>query len=157
MPDHNQTIDAAIEDAREISQSMGERFTTPRENVLRFLLARQLPQKAYEIIENISISDKSAKPPTIYRALDFLCRIGLVHKIESEASYFVCSHKNHCEHETHVPLVLICQTCNQVIERHIHKIENLISTAANEENFKISKTLIEAHGVCADCNKKKQL
>lgn len=153
MPDKSKDIETLIEDARLMSLELGERFTAPRENVLRFLLAKQMPQKAYEIIENISIADKSAKPPTIYRALDFLCRIGLVHKIESDASYFVCSHKNQCEHDSHIPLVLICRKCNQVIERHIHQIENLIFDAANEDGFNVDRILIEAHGICGDCRK----
>ncbi len=146
-------IESQIEAARQLSLAQGERFTLPREQVFRFLLSHSVPQKAYEIIENISISDKSAKPPTIYRALEFLCRLGLVHKIESDASYFVCSHKNHCDQETHTPLVLICQFCNKVFERHIHAIENQIIAAANENDFLVTKTVIEAHGQCETCRK----
>lgn len=145
------SIETKIDEARELSNSLGEKFTLPRETVFRFLLNNSVPQKAYEIIEKISISDKNAKPPTIYRALDFLCRLGLIHKIESDATYFVCSHRTQCHHETHVPLVLICQKCNQVIERHIYKIESLIAASAANDGFILNKTLIEVHGICKSC------
>ena len=88
----NDAYNLAIEKAEKI----GERFTEPRKLVFQSLMNAKGPQKAYDIIDYVSLqSDKTTKPPTVYRALDFLCRIGIVHKIESDSNYSICSNNDH--------------------------------------------------------------
>lgn len=148
---NNIELEAAIKNAETISINAGERFTNPRRLVLECLLKCSNPQKAYDILSAISSNDRSVKPPTVYRALDFLTRLGIIHKIESDATYFVCSHANHCDHETHVPLFLICNDCGNVIENHLIKIEELIANSAQKAGFKADKIVIEARGKCLKC------
>lgn len=146
-------IEKALLNAEELSIKFGERFTEPRRQVLESLLKANSPQKAYDILANLSSGDKNVKPPTVYRALDFLVRIGIIHKIESDATYFVCSHANHCDHETHVPLFLICRKCNQVTENHIFAIEELINKSAAGSGFQLERMVVEARGMCQNCTK----
>lgn len=64
-------------------------------------------KKAYDILKKIS---GNAKPPTVYRALNFLQTAGLAHKLNSQKTYVGCSHpltKPHCCH------FLICTKCGQ--------------------------------------------
>lgn len=144
-------IEAAIKNAEKISNDFGERFTEPRKKVLECLLSNPIPQKAYDILANISSHDKNVKPPTVYRALEFLTRIGIIHKIESDATYFICSHAKHCDHDTHVPLFLICNICGNVVENHLIKVEELIENSAKSLGFKTQKIVIEARGICSKC------
>ena len=148
---YKMNIEKELASAEAQSISIGERFTEPRKRVLRKLLEAGGPLKAYDIIGIIDDDNRPAKPPTIYRALEFLCRLGLVHKIESDSSYFVCSHHHHCEAETHVPLVMICKKCGKVFEDHISALEDIMSKAATLRGFNIQKMMIEAHGICAEC------
>lgn len=147
----NIEIEHALDSADAQSTAIGERFTAPRRKVMRKLLEAGAPLKAYDIIGIVDENNRPAKPPTIYRALEFLCRLGLVHKIESDSSYFVCSHHHHCEAQTHVPLVMICKKCGKVFEDHISALEDIMSKTANARGFSIQKMMIEAHGICADC------
>ncbi len=144
-------IEKEISAAEAQSSELGERFTAPRRMVFRKLLEAQKPIKAYDIIGIRDENDKPAKPPTIYRALEFLCRIGLVHKIESDSSYFACSHHHDCHSTSHLPLVMICQKCGNVFEDHIVAIENLIGETATKRGFKVAKMMLEAHGICKNC------
>lgn len=146
-------IEKELTDAEAQSLSLGERFTQPRRKVFRKLLEANGPLKAYDIIGIVDEDNRPAKPPTIYRALEFLCRLGLVHKIESDSSYFVCSHHKHCDADTHVPMVMICQKCGKVFEDHVIALEDIMGRTAGARGFNIQKMMIEAHGVCADCEK----
>ena len=68
----------------------GERLTAPRRRVLELLLAADAPMKAYDLIAAFGDRGEPAKPPTVYRALEFLERLGFAHRIESLNSYVPC-------------------------------------------------------------------
>jgi Fur family zinc uptake transcriptional regulator len=57
----------------------GERMTTARSRVLELLLSAGEPMKAYDLIARFGTDGVPAKPPTVYRSLEFLERHGLVH------------------------------------------------------------------------------
>jgi Fur family zinc uptake transcriptional regulator len=71
----------ALADADHRVQRAGERMTQPRRRALELLLEAGKPMKAYDLIANFGEDGKAAKPPTVYRALDFLSRQGLAHRI----------------------------------------------------------------------------
>lgn len=144
-------IEKELSAAEAQSLQLGERFTAPRRKVFRKLLEAQKPLKAYDIIGIVDENNSPAKPPTIYRALEFLCRLGLVHKIESDSSYFACSHHHHCQSNSHLPLVMICKKCGDVFEDHIIAIEDIIGQTATKRGFKVEKMMLEAHGLCSNC------
>lgn len=123
----------------------GERFTTPRRNVMGALLEHGKVAKAYDIIEMI---EQDVKPMTVYRALDFLSAQGLVHRIESMNAYAVCV-EDHCEHKD--SQYLICDTCEKIEELHNHKIDHLIADAVEQHGFTVHTKSIEIHGMCKDC------
>lgn len=150
-------IQKALSDAEVKSLKNGEKFTAPRKMVYKRLLEVGRPMKAYEILDTTDDNGKKSKPPTIYRALDFLTKSGLIHKIESDSSYFICSHSDVCEYSHHVPMVLICDNCKRVYEKHLVSVENIIKDAAVKSGFKIDKILLEAHGLCKLCSDLQQL
>ncbi len=45
---------------------------------------------AYDLLDLLREAEPQAKPPTVYRALDFLLEQGFVHKVESTNSYVLC-------------------------------------------------------------------
>ena len=105
------------------------------------------PKTAYEILEHIHKKDSSAKPATIYRALDFLCTNGFAHRIETDNTYIACDG----EESPHVAQFLICLKCKKAIEFHSHKATTEISKRANQEGFKITEEILEAKGFCQNC------
>ncbi len=42
------------------------------------------------LLDLLREAEPQAKPPTVYRALDFLLEQGFVHKVESTNSYVLC-------------------------------------------------------------------
>src|SRR5258705_11909391 len=67
-----------------------ERLTAPRKRVLELLLEANAPLKAYDLIAAFGENGEPAKPPTVYRALEFLERLGFAHRIESLNPYVPC-------------------------------------------------------------------
>ncbi|MGD9980849.1 MAG: transcriptional repressor [Hyphomonadaceae bacterium] len=137
---------AHIADAEKRCSEAGESLTPLRKRVLELLLDQHGPAKAYDLLPLID-ADKTSKPPTIYRALDFLVRMGLAHRIESLNAFVACD-VGACERST---IFLICEKCGGAEEFDAgHALVDL-SEAAKKDGFSIRRTMIEASGICAQC------
>src|SRR4051812_31927733 len=89
-----------------------ERLTLPRRRVLELLLGSDGPQKAYDLIAAFGETGEPAKPPTVYRALEFLERLGFAHRIESLNAYVPCRLAG----DSHRAAFLICDCCGAAEE-----------------------------------------
>lgn len=74
---------ALIEDAEKICRARGGRPTQQRRAVLARLLAAGRPLTAYELLDAIRPDDAAITPASIYRSLEFLVDMGLVHRLDS--------------------------------------------------------------------------
>ena len=142
-----QEVEAALEEAETLTQKRGQKLTRIRRKVLRLLLESPEPAKAYDLLSNLD-GEGSAKPPTIYRALDFLQNVGLAHKIESLNAYVACGHASH----SHSAVFLICDTCGGAEELHAVTTTNVIEAETKAAGFQISHAMVEAHGTCRACS-----
>lgn len=141
---------ALIQKAKDVCESKGARFTTIREKVFGLLADTDSGVGAYDLLEQLKITEPNAKPATIYRALDFLSEMGFIHKIESTNSFMLCHHFDH----THPVQLLICDNCGNVNELHSTIISHELNNQAQELGFTVSRQTIEAHGLCQKCNLK---
>jgi Fur family zinc uptake transcriptional regulator len=124
----------------------GERLTVPRKRVLELLLAAGQPVKAYDLIAAFGADGAPAKPPTVYRALDFLSRQGFAHRIESLNAYVACRR----EADGHAAAFLICDCCGATREIEPTGIGE-IQALAGSAGYALSGVTVEAHGLCGDC------
>lgn len=135
--------DAFLEEAEKITARQGQRLTKIRRKVLRLLLESNSPAKAYDLLEKLD-GEGAAKPPTIYRALDFLQETGLAHKIESLNAYVACGHAGHA----HSALFMICNQCGKAIELHADETAKVLEKETKHAGFKITTAVIEVRGDC---------
>jgi len=148
MSHHHDAHDhaASIVEAERRCEAAGETLTPLRRRVLDLLLQSEGPAKAYDLLPLID-AEKQAKPPTIYRALDFLVRMGLAHRIESLNAFMACG-IGACARST---IFLICEKCGGAEEFDAgHALVDL-TDAAKKDGFAINRTMIEASGVCSNC------
>jgi Fur family zinc uptake transcriptional regulator len=140
------TLEAALAAAERRCAQAGERLTAPRRRVLELLLEAGQPAKAYDLMAAYGAEGGPAKPPTVYRALEFLARLGLAHRVESLNAFVACR----LGEASHTAGFLICDCCGAARE-----IEPVASTevreAAAASGFALTGMTIEAHGLCADC------
>ena len=149
MPhDHSAAARAAqIEEAERRCGAAGESLTPLRRRVLELLLDHHGPAKAYDLLALLDGDKGAAKPPTIYRSLDFLVRLGLAHRIESLNAFIACD-VGACARST---IFLICEKCGATEEFDAgHALVDL-TDAAKRDGFSIHRTMIEASGLCSAC------
>ncbi|MBA3999558.1 Fur family transcriptional regulator [Brevundimonas sp.] len=139
-------VNAALGDAEARCVRRGERMTGPRRRVLELLLASGEPVKAYDLIAAYGADGQAAKPPTVYRALEFLERLGLAHRIASISAYVACSHGE----RAHAAAFLICDCCGAAVEVSPPAAAGL-SGPAEQNGYVLERVTIEGHGRCADC------
>ena len=137
-----------LAEAQSLCQKRGVRMTSQRAEVLRLMAEHYGAISAYDLLDKLRVSEPQAKPPTVYRALDFLLEQGFIHRVASNNSYVVCPH---FEHPSHTSVMLICDNCASVSERHAEGVEQLISTRARQAGFILRHSVIEAHGLCEKC------
>jgi Fur family zinc uptake transcriptional regulator len=144
----------ALEDrlarAEQICARRGAKLTDIRRNVLRLILESGEPVGAYALLDALRARHGSGKPPTIYRALDFLLAQGLVHRVE-RLNAFVSCHDDTGHHHHHAAQFLICRLCGRVTELEDTSAEDAILAAANAMGFRADKVVVEVEGTCRAC------
>jgi Fur family zinc uptake transcriptional regulator len=141
---HSQCVKTALQHAEDICRQAGTRLTDTRRQVLELLWQSHQPRKAYDLLADLGKIDPGAKPPTVYRALDFLQEMGLVHKVESLNAYIGCD-------STHAHQYLICKDCGTVTDIHDESLTKTVQAKAQSKGFRVDNTVIEIKGHCGRC------
>ena len=144
---HDSCINTALKEAQNICDQRDLRFTKIRKTVLSIIWESHKPMKAYDILDKITGMEFSAKPPTVYRALDFLLENGLIHKINSLNAYVGCPHP--LQHEQ--CYFIICSSCDEIEECCDKDITNAIEGVMAKNKFSHSNIAIEINGTCNNC------
>jgi Fur family zinc uptake transcriptional regulator len=138
-----------VKQIEEICSARGVRLTTQRKRVFELICESPKASSAYELLEDLKQSEPQAKPPTVYRALDFLLEQGFIHRVESTNSYIQCVSCNAHKHFSHL---LICDKCGSVIELQDDSLVALLAKNAEAHGFTINNHVIESHGTCQACS-----
>jgi Fur family zinc uptake transcriptional regulator len=125
----------------------GLRLTKWRKQVLDILLEDHRSLGAYDILERLGSGDERPKPPTAYRALDYLVEHGLAHRIEKLNAYVACSHPEKCDRAG----FMVCKLCHTVAEVECGGTEAGLLSAAATSGFAAEQSVIEIEGICATC------
>lgn len=140
-------METALEQAEKVCQENDARLTEVRKHVLELIWAGHEPVKAYDLLSDLQKSDPAAKPPTIYRALDFLLEQGLIHKLHRLNAYVGCAHPE----EKKPCFFLICTNCHAVTESYDDAYQKLIAKASKSYHFKPQAMTFEVEGLCQQC------
>lgn len=145
--DHSNCIVDMISAAETYSAAHKLQFTPVRRRVLEMLLEDHKALGAYDILERLVEEGKASQPPVAYRALEFLVKHGFVHKIERLNAYIACAHP----FESHSPAFMICRKCHAVAEASTALTKGRLNDAAVAAGFQIERTVLEAEGLCPQC------
>ena len=142
-PEH---VAESLREAEQLSARRGGKWTPLRERTLKLLLESGRPTKAYDVLQQLR-DDGGAKPPSVYRSLDFLIEMGLANRLATLNAFVACGHPTH----GHAPVFLICQSCGSAAELHagdsVRKLERDIESVS----FKMRGAVIEVSGICQQC------
>ena len=148
--DHQACISQAMADAHRICQESGARMTRLREQVLSLVWQSHRPLGAYDILDSLNAEGRKAAPPTVYRTLDFLQQMGLVHRIASLNAFVGCNQPDH----RHTGCFLICNQCHNVLEIEARSIHDAIQAESRDQGFHHAGAVVEVNGVCPACQDK---
>lgn len=141
-------LPAQLRIAEQICAQNGAQLTALRREVLELILKANAPLTAYQLLDQLKLTRKSAVPPTIYRSLEFLLENGLIHKIERLNAFVSCADADHQHADAQF---LICKRCGTVVELEDHDISAALAKAVSQHNFTPSRAVVEIDGLCAKC------
>ena len=127
---------------------LGERLTPARLAAYAEMLAHGGPLSAYELIAlSEKRQERKISPLTVYRHLNFLVRVGLVHRLESTQSFVACDHPEH----SHQSQYLLCSDCGHVDEVESQPLNTLLQKVAGQHRFQPHNAIVEIVGLCEEC------
>jgi len=145
--DHERCAHAALDEAARVCASQGARLTAVRRQVLELIWRSHAPIGAYDLLAALNGAGRKAAPPTVYRALEFLLRHGLIHRIESRNAYVGCALPS----RHHVGQFLICRACGNAAEIDDSAIARAIARSTASLGFAPERIAVEISGRCERC------
>lgn len=149
--DHQRCISAALNRAEELCANKNVRLTRIRKAVLQAIWQSHQPLGAYAIAENLNQgSNQRILAPSVYRAIEFLTNLGLIHRIASLNAYIGCPFPGN----NHSDLFLICRECGMAAECSAEGLNNQLNAIAEKAQFAPESQSLEIVGLCAQCQAK---
>ena len=135
----------------------GYRLTLTRESIIIVLNKTKEHLSVDEIYLEVKKIHSSAGLASVYRTLDVLTELGLVHKLEfgeGKARYELVSEKENHDNHHH----LICTTCSKIIhydelldeERAMSK--ETAKKLTEKYKFQIDRHNVQYFGICEKCS-----
>jgi len=103
---------------------------------------------AYHLLSELQ-KTRNIKPMTIYRSLNSLQKMGIVHKSNQSKTYFVC---NSAGKNKHNPAVAVCKKCEKTEELNPNIFSKLFTNIKTKEKYNFSNFEIEISTICQKCN-----
>ena len=146
--DHDRCINAALTRAKGLCQERNAKLTPTREAVLTILWQSHRPLGAYQVQEQLSkLLAKNIAPPTVYRAIEFLLGLGLIHRLPSLNAYIGCPFPS----SNHSNLFMICNQCGSAAEMTDAALNEVLQTTSDKANFVLQSQSVELFGHCPQC------
>ncbi|MEC8327542.1 MAG: transcriptional repressor [Pseudomonadota bacterium] len=131
----------------------GVKATQKRMEIFHTLVLANRALSPYELA-HFCENDFSLSIPvvSIYRTLDLLVSVNLVHKLDLVNKYIACAHLECQSHHPHSQF-LICNVCQKVTEIHIpHTITSELSEHISKHGFQLKSPQYEFQGICQACS-----
>lgn len=145
---HTNCLNGALRDAEAICRQHEARLTPIRKQVLELVWQSHKPVKAYDVLAQLKQVMSSAKPPTVYRALDFLLKHQLIHKLQRLNAFIGCQHPTL---ENGRCYFLICTRCEQAQEMQHPTIHRNLGDTMRQQQFLPQQITVEVEGICGAC------
>ncbi|MEM9205774.1 MAG: Fur family transcriptional regulator [Pseudomonadota bacterium] len=103
---------------------------------------------AYTILDRLR-DDGFRAPLQVYRALEKLVEIGLVHRLESLNAFVACRH-DECQDQGQT-VFMICEPCGKTIEITDEATAKRLKAITKDAAFSVESTTVELRGSCKEC------
>ncbi len=148
----HKSVNQRLLEAEQLCESRGKRLTPIRQQVLRLMLEESRSLKAYELLDAMLAIHPKSKPPTVYRALEFLEEEGLIHRLDAVNAWTACIDVNSHHHD----LLVVCTQCGKVVEISAPEISSQLKNLIANTGFSLTSNETEIRATCAQCKAKNQ-
>jgi Fur family transcriptional regulator, zinc uptake regulator len=131
-------MNAAHHHAPKLSRNQGQ--------VLSALRKAKEPLSAYAILDRVRTAGIS-HPPTVYRALNDLIQLGMVHRLQSRSAFVACDH-GACNGKA---AFAICRQCEKVVEISLSDKDERVLLALSPKDIAAEQITLEISGLCEAC------
>ena len=124
------------------------KMTSQRKAILKKIIENQGSHlSAEEIYEQVKEDDPNIGLATIYRTLELLCDLGIIHKLnfDDKCRRYELDKEN--EHHHH----LICFECGEITEFNDDILEDFEENIKDEHSFEVVDHRIKFYGYCRVC------
>jgi Fur family ferric uptake transcriptional regulator len=134
--------------ARASLRRSGARSGAAREAVIAYLAKQQCCLSAQEVLDGLRADGRSIGIASVYRALDQLAELGLLHRIDlGEGLTRFEPAQPDGEHHHH----LVCGSCGKVDRFDDVALERAISAVAGSHGYALGHHDVVLRGACTDC------
>ena len=125
-------------------------LTKKQSLVMNLLSNANAPLSAYNILYDLR--DYGFRGPTqVYRVLEKLLEIGMVHRIESMNAFIACQLKKCDKKNKEINLFTICEICGSVQELMSNGLKSILNNLSNDTKFVVKNSVLELSGICSKC------
>jgi Fur family transcriptional regulator, zinc uptake regulator len=107
-----------------------------------------VPLSAYTILDGLR-GEGFRAPLQVYRALEKLLELGMVHRLESLNAFVACQQNNCGSHS--IVAFAICDKCGKVEEIADEGLPTHLANLAKNHHFGLKKSTVELRGICEIC------
>lgn len=133
----------------------GLRVTMPRLQVIRALARSNRAMNAQEIHEAIHADQGRIDMVSVYRILQTLLALGIVHRIGLSDGYYAC---HGVSREAHDSEHLVCSKCGCVTEASVPQgASAALDEQAERLGFRTQEVRIEMLGICGHCDAREEV
>jgi Fur family zinc uptake transcriptional regulator len=160
---HQHCIDDALASAQLICEQQNAKLTELRQQVLLLIWENHKPLGAYTLIDQLAEkTQRRIAPPTVYRTLEFLLDLGVIHRINSLNAYIGCTqphtHQTSSDQSASNQIIdkhnyfLICKKCHDTQEILDAKLSKKIEQVSHAYTFLPQEQWLEITGLCEECS-----
>ena len=136
-----------VVEAEALCRTRGRRLTRQWRTLLHAMLTAGRLVTAYKLLDLVGPDDAAITSASIYRSLDFLIDMGLVHRLDSTRSFIACDHPDY----PHTRHFLICHECGAVVEANDQRIAQATEDLSEHHGFRLDHCTVEPTGVFGPC------
>jgi len=135
------------EHARERLRSNGQRAGGARDEVLELLSRQRCCLTAQQIHDALREDERRVGLASVYRALDLLTGLGLVHRVDVDGTAAFEPADPGGEHHHH----LVCSSCGRVDAFEDPALEQAIERLSARVGYRVQEHDVVLRGACASC------
>jgi Fur family zinc uptake transcriptional regulator len=131
----------------------GAKITNARLSVIDVLAGSKKPMTPKDVLNEVLAKSPAGSVDlvSIYRTLDKLSDLALVHEVGPSGGFLPCRHSA-CGHDHHV--ILRCTGCAKIIEQDVSEtaMRPLFNFLRENQSFKVTGPAFQIDGLCVGCD-----